>query len=52
MSDQPIAKASNYITQTQKTNIHALSRIRFREPSNQVAADTRLRQQSHWDRPI
>jgi hypothetical protein len=33
---------------TQQTNIHAL--IRIRDPSNQAAADLRLRPRGHWDR--
>jgi hypothetical protein len=31
-------------------NIHASSRIRTRDPSNQATADLRLRQRGHWDR--
>jgi hypothetical protein len=46
-SDQPVAETSNCTGQhnieTQKTNIHALSGIRNRDPSNQAAADLRLR---------
>jgi hypothetical protein len=40
-------------TQTQETNIHALSRIRTPVPSSQVAADQRLRPgpHGHRDRP-
>jgi hypothetical protein len=45
-SDQPVAEASSYTGQnnieTQETNIHALSGIRTRDPSNQAAADLRL----------
>jgi hypothetical protein len=33
---------------TQQTNIHAP--IRTRDPSNQAAADLRLRLRGHWDR--
>jgi hypothetical protein len=44
-SDQPVAEASTYTGQqyieTQETNIHALSGIRTRDPSNQAAADLR-----------
>jgi hypothetical protein len=53
-SDQPVAKASTYPrqhnVQTQDTNIHALSGIRSRDPSNQAAADLRLRPCGHRDR--
>jgi hypothetical protein len=46
-SDQPVSEASTYKAQhnieTQETNIHALSGIRTRDPSNQAAADLRLR---------
>jgi hypothetical protein len=45
-SDQPVAEASTYTGQhnieTQETNMHALSGIRARDPSNQAAADLRL----------
>jgi hypothetical protein len=34
---------------TQQTNIHALSGIQTRGPSNQVAADVCLRPHGHWD---
>jgi hypothetical protein len=41
MSDQPIAKACTYTGQhnaeTQKTNIHASSKIQTHDPSNQAA---------------
>jgi len=36
--------------QTQQTNIHTLSGIRTRNPSNQAAADLRLRPHVHWRR--
>ena len=36
--------------QTQETNIHALSGIRTRDPSNQTASDLGLRPHSHRDR--
>jgi hypothetical protein len=53
-SGQPVAKASTYTRQhniqTQETNIHALSGIRTHDPSNQAAADLRLRPRGHWDR--
>jgi hypothetical protein len=37
--------------QTQETNIHALSGIRTRDPSNRAAADIRLRKHGHRNRP-
>jgi hypothetical protein len=48
-SDQPVAETSTYAGQ-HETNIHAPSEIRIRDPSNQVAADQRLRPRGHWDR--
>ena len=36
--------------QTQETNIHALSEIRTRDPSNQATADMFLRRHGHRDR--
>ena len=36
--------------QRKETNIHALSGFRTRDPSNQAAADLRLRPHGHWDR--
>jgi hypothetical protein len=54
MSDQPVSETSTYTGQhnieTQGTNIHALSRIRTRYPSNQAAADLRLRPRGYRDR--
>jgi hypothetical protein len=41
-----------YLHRTQETNIHALSGIRTRDPSNKVAAELRLRPRSHQDRPV
>jgi hypothetical protein len=35
---------------TQQTNIHSPSGIRTRDPSNQAAADLRLRPRGHWNR--
>jgi hypothetical protein len=35
---------------TQQTNIHAPTGIRTRDPSNQAAADLRLRPRGRWDR--
>jgi hypothetical protein len=53
-SDQPVAKASTYTGQhnreTEETNIHTLSGIRTRDPSNQAAADLRLRPRGHRNR--
>jgi hypothetical protein len=47
MSDQPVAEISTYTGQhnlyTQQANIRAPSGIRTSDPSNQVAADLRLR---------
>ena len=37
--------------QTQETNIRAISRIRTRDPSNQVASDLSLRSQGHRVQP-
>jgi hypothetical protein len=55
-SDQPVAKASTYTGQhnieTQETNIHALTGIRTRDPSNQAAADLRLRPRGYRGRHI
>jgi hypothetical protein len=46
-SDLPLSETSTYTGQhnieTQETNIHALSGIRTLDPSNQAAADLRLR---------
>jgi hypothetical protein len=53
-SDQPVAETSTYTGQhdieTQQTNIHAPSGIPTGDPSNQTAADLRLRPRGHWDR--
>jgi hypothetical protein len=53
-SDQPVAEASTYTGQhdieTQETNIRALRGIRTRDPSNQAAADLRLRPGGHQGR--
>jgi hypothetical protein len=50
-SDQPVAETSTYTGQhnvyTQETNIHATIEIRTRDPSNQPAADLRLRPCRH-----
>jgi hypothetical protein len=55
-SDQPVAEASTYTGQhnieTQETNIHALSGIRTRDPSNQAAAGVRLRPSGNRGRPM
>jgi hypothetical protein len=54
MSDQPVAETSTYTgqhnIQTQQTRIHAPKGILTRDPSNQAAADLRLRPRAHWDR--
>jgi hypothetical protein len=43
MSDQLVSEAAIYTTkQTHETNIHALSGIRTRDPSNRSAAELRL----------
>jgi hypothetical protein len=53
-SDQPVTETSTYTGQhniwTQETNIHVPSGIRTRDPSNQAAAELRLRPRGHWDR--
>jgi hypothetical protein len=53
-SVQPVAEASTYTGQhnieTQETNIHALSGIRTRDPSDQATADLRLRPRDHRGR--
>jgi hypothetical protein len=36
--------------QTRDTNIHAVTGIRTRDPSNQEAPDVCLRRHGHWDR--
>jgi hypothetical protein len=50
--DHLVAEASTYTgqhnIQTQETNIHAPSEIQTRDPSNQAAADLRLRRLGHW----
>jgi hypothetical protein len=55
-SDQPASETSTYTGQhnmeTQETNIHALSRIRTRDPSNQAAADLRLRPRCYRGRQL
>jgi hypothetical protein len=53
-SDQPVAEISTCTGQhnieTQQTNIHAFSGIRTRDPSNQAAADLRLRPRGYRGR--
>jgi hypothetical protein len=53
-SDPSVTEASTYTgqhnIQTQETNIHALSGIRTRDPSNHAVTDQRLRPRSHRDR--
>jgi hypothetical protein len=50
-SDQPVSETTTCTGQhnieTQETNIHALSGIQTRDPSNQAAADLRLRPRKH-----
>jgi hypothetical protein len=53
-SGQPVSETSTctgqHNTETQETNIHALSGIRTREPSNQAAANLRLRPRGYRGR--
>jgi hypothetical protein len=53
-SDQPVSETSTSTGQhnieTQETNIHALSGIRTGDPSNQAAADLRLRPRGYRGR--
>jgi hypothetical protein len=53
MKYQPVAKASPHTgehnIQTQETKIHVPSGIQTRHPTNQAAADLRLRPRGHWD---
>jgi hypothetical protein len=55
-SDQPVSETSTCIGQhnieTQETNIHALSGIRTYDPSNQAAADLRLRPRGDRGQPF
>jgi hypothetical protein len=55
-SDQPVSETSTCTGQhnieTQQTNIHALTGIRTRDPSNQAAADLRLRPRGHRRRHV
>jgi hypothetical protein len=55
-SDEPVAETCAYIGQhnieTQETNIHVFSGIRTRDPSNQEAADLRLRTRGYRGRLI
>jgi hypothetical protein len=50
-SDKLVAEAATYTTHNKhkKANIHAISVIRTRDPSNQAAADLRLRPHGHRD---
>jgi hypothetical protein len=54
-SDQPVSETSTCTGQhnieTQETNIHALSGIRTRDPSNQAAEDLRLRSRGYRGQP-
>lgn len=47
--DLPIAESCTS-QQSQKTNVHASSGIRTRNPSNRLAADPCHRTRSHWER--
>jgi hypothetical protein len=53
-SDQPVSETSTCTEQhnieTPETNTHALSGIRIRDPSNQEAADLRLRPRGYRGR--
>jgi hypothetical protein len=49
-SDQSVAEAATYTTQTEEMNIHALSGIRTSDPSNRAAAHVCLRPHGHRDR--
>jgi hypothetical protein len=53
-SDQPDAETSTWqdTQHSQETDIHDLGGIRTRNPSQPAAADPRLRQRGHWDRPL
>jgi hypothetical protein len=55
-SDQSVSETSTctgqHNTETQETNIHALSGIRTCDPSNQAAADLRLRPRDYRGRLI
>ena len=46
-----IARYLHNTQQTQQTNIHALSAIRIPDPSNQTAADMRIRRHGHHYQP-
>jgi hypothetical protein len=50
-SQRPLPAQGN-TTYRHKTNIHAPSGDRTRDPRNQAAADLRLRPRGHWDRHI
>jgi hypothetical protein len=51
-SDQPVAETSTYTVQHNIQTSMPPSGIRTRDPSNQAAADLRLRQRSHFDRQL
>jgi hypothetical protein len=55
-SDQPVSETSTCTGQhnieTQETNVHALRGIRTRDPSNQAAADLRLRPRGYRGRHL
>jgi hypothetical protein len=50
MSDQLVAESATNTTQTQETNIHALSGIRTRDHSSWVSLDQRLIPHAHRER--
>jgi hypothetical protein len=47
--DLYLHRTGQHNIEIQETNIHAPSGIRTRDPSNQAAADVRLRPRGHWD---
>ena len=47
-SDQPVAETSTWQHTTLITDIHAICRIRTRNPSKWAAAHPRLRPRDHW----
>jgi len=52
-SDRPDARyVPDSAQQSQQIDVHAPGGIRTRNPSKRAAADPRLRQCGHWDRPL
>jgi len=45
MNELSVHRKGRYLLNTQQTNVHALTGIRTRVPSNQAATDIRLRLQ-------